>query len=197
MNNLPAAVRSGIEQRAAVYQLLARLWENEVDEEFRTQLCSEPMCGVLIECDARLPVESIDQLAIDYCQLFVGPKDQLLPIQSIWIDGQHESDAAASMRTFIDLVPAWSDRPVTIPDHLGVQLDLQSAFLQSQLKANTIDLPECQAIVRQFQLLHLSWPFSLFDAAEAKADTDFYRGIVRLTRDFLKNEQELFAERPK
>ena len=66
---------------AGVYALFARLWMREVDEAFRREMFREPLAPALERVGLFLPMESNEELAIEYCRLFNGPKIALLPLQ--------------------------------------------------------------------------------------------------------------------
>ena len=71
-------------ERAAVYQLLARLWAEEPGRLLE-QLRSEPLCSAWAQLGGIVPDEDSDgthsSLDEDYCRLFIGPKEHLPPIQ--------------------------------------------------------------------------------------------------------------------
>ena len=73
---------------ANVYGLLARLWIAEIDESILEQLRDGELADAWNELGGFLPqgdsVESIiDDLAIEYCGCFLGPKGHLPPHQSV------------------------------------------------------------------------------------------------------------------
>ena len=177
-----------LEERAAVYDLLARLWQSEIDAPLKAALNQEPIASQWRQCGGVLPQETIEALAVDFCQLFIGPKDSIAPIQSVWSEGQLQGPSAAAMQRFLSL--RLDDRwDATIPDHLGVQLALQGEFLRALADATPVQKIELESLIDVFFENHLTWPEPLFEAAIRKAQTEFYRGMVKLTRDFLQMER--------
>ena len=187
-----AAARSG------TYRLLARLWLREIDRDLVRELRSPPLCDAFVAAGGIVPAgdddRTIEQLAIDYCRLFVGPTGHLPPYQSVWRNGQFKSATSDSMERFVEVVNYETD---VLPggmmlDHLGVQLDVMGHILdhftawQSELGSRDL-LPE---LARTFFARHLLWTTDLLAAAARRAETEFYRATILLTRDFLNSEQQ-------
>jgi TorA maturation chaperone TorD len=78
-------------------------------------------------------------------------------------------------------------------DHLGAQLAvmghilLQSPILQSSA---TEDRMSFYQLTCDFFDSHLLWSTGLLEAAEQRANTDFYRSSIRVTREFLQSEAQ-------
>ncbi len=191
---------------AGMYRLLAHIWSREVDATFLQQLDSQPLRGAFTSAGGVVPEhhdpETIESLAIDYCQLFVGPKDHLPPVQSVWQTGQLESSTTTSMRSFMEVVGYERDQLPRgqMHDHLGVQLDVMghimfqlSSFKEDQIEADPQKVSQIKELVDSYFTLHLTWPERLLEIAESRATTDFYRSIMNLTRGFLQSEARLAA----
>jgi TorA maturation chaperone TorD len=192
MSSAEAAARSG------TYRLLARLWLREVDRELLRKLCSPPLCDSFVEAGGILPAGdnewTIEQLAIDYCQLFIGPANHLPPFQSVWQSGQFQGAAIASMEKFVEVVGYDTDAlpSGTMLDHLGVQFDVMGHILDQ--------IPTCQSeqesperaweIAHCYFAMHLTWPAKLLEVAAPRATTEFYRSIFMLTCAFLDDERQ-------
>ncbi len=174
---------------SGTYRLLARLWLREVDRELLQRLCSPPLCDAFVEAGGILPADvddaTIEQLAVDYCQLFIGPANHLPPFQSVWQTGQFQGATAASMKTFVDVV---GYNTVALPsgtmlDHLGVQLDVMGHIL-GQIATWQ---PEREGLNHVLELadsyfdMHLTWPAKLLEIAAPRATTQFYRSTIMLT----------------
>ena len=114
-----------LESVATVYSLLARLWVQEVDAPLLKGMAEEPLSSALSQLNLMLPGESLEQLATEYCALFIGPKNALLPMQSVWQKTQLDGQSASSVAKFAELVGYVMPAPA-LWDHLGIQLDLMS-----------------------------------------------------------------------
>jgi TorA maturation chaperone TorD len=117
---------SGHLERSLVYRLLARLWAEEPGE-LLAQLASEPLLSAWQQLGGVLPDHTSDEVRAsldeDYCRLFVGPRNHLPPIQSVWTSGELDTGVTASLREF-DTVVGF-DEPwdfAIIPDHLGNEM---------------------------------------------------------------------------
>ena len=182
---------------AGVYSLLARFWLREVDASLLEELHSPPLFDCFTQAGGILQVQddakTIEELAIDYCQLFVGPAGHLPPIQSVWQNGQLQGRAAASMKQWTEVIGYEIEvgAQATMLDHLGVQLDVMGRILRqspvTRGKADRTSLPS--QIAQTFFRQHLIWPARLLDVAIDRAQSKFYRSIIRMTRDFLESEQ--------
>jgi len=174
-----------VESVSQLYRLLARVWHAEVDADFLNTLSNDPLRAALDGAGVDLPAEpasvTLDELATDFCQLFIGPSEPLRPIQSVWTEGQLEGQAATSMReTFLPLLPDFEMPAGLMADHLAIQLAVMAEFIDSDVD----DLP------RRFFDHHLRWTEPLTTVTASRAKTDFYRTIINLTAEFLRGEGE-------
>ena len=124
-----------VAERKHIYRLLARIWIREVDRNLILELSLSPLKESFVAAGVMLPVDAgkatIEQLAIDYCQLFLGPKDHFPPCQSVWQTGQFQSEVVTSVRNFIEIsnYPEQHIPDGVMLDHLGVQLDVMGHLL--------------------------------------------------------------------
>lgn len=180
--------------RGGMYRLLARLWLSEVDHPLMQSLSQPPLRDSFSAAGGVLPAgddeSHLEQLAIDYCQLFIGPKNHLPPFQSVWQTGQLQAASTASMQNFVDVVGYDSTGLPSgmMLDHLGVQLDVMGHLLE-QIAARRCDpTNEVMQLARAYCNGHLRWPAALLNAAEQHATTGFYCSVIGLTREFLESD---------
>jgi TorA maturation chaperone TorD len=184
---------------SGVYQLLSRLWLREADSELVQFLRSSPIRPLFVQAGGVVPEDDenvIDELAIDYCQLFLGPADHLPPYQSVWQTGQFQSQTSAAMQEFIDLVPFELEAQAenVMPDHLGLQLEIMSGILNRIATAgHGTDREVMMEVARIFFDRHLTWSHQLLRAVVDRAGSDFYRSVARLTDEFLRSERTALA----
>ncbi len=177
--------------RGGVYRLLGRLWQREADKQLLHHLRTPALRTSLEAVGGVVPVpkpSTLNRLAEDYCQLFIGPSGHLPPFQSVWQSGQFCGDALASMRSYVDIAryDAGEDESGML-DHLGKQLDLMAHILESLAqvpgqRASCEDLPEA------YFHAHLTWPTPLLEAVNNRAQTPFYRSLASMTKSFLHGE---------
>lgn len=175
---------------AGMFRLLARIWSREIDQEFLDQLSADPLREAFLNVGGILPNESVDDLAIEYCLLFIGPAEHLPPYQSVWQTGQFQGETTTSMEQFVDVIGYdTSNLDGMMLDHLGVQLDVMNWLEQNQAET-PLDSEKAVAIKQihdEFFARHLAWPTKLIDAATEKTTSDFYRSVFQITRSFLES----------
>ena len=177
--------------RSGVYRLLGRLWLREVDAPLLNQLSDGVLGETFVAAGGVSPGlvtgETLESLAVDYCQLFLGPSGHFPPYQSVWEAGQFEGEAAKSVREFAEVVryDPTGVLPGGMVDHLGVQLDLMGHLLSGGLDAEDHVIEE---LSNAFFSSHLTWPDTLLSATAERAKTAFYRSMLTLTGAFLDSE---------
>jgi len=179
---------------SGVFRLLGRLWFRELDQQMVEQLRSEPLCTSYQQAGGSLPEPgdvSLEEYAIDYCQLFVGPKGHAPPVQSVWTAGKFQDDTVVSMRRYLGLLgdlDCWSPAE-SIVDQLGIQLDVMGVIL-AEMEASRTTAPErfssLQELAGSFFREHLCWPAKLFETCQSRAQTGFYRDLIGMTECFLQ-----------
>ena len=179
---------------AGTYRLLARTWIREVDEQFLTFLLVPPLRDAFTAAGGVLPEDAapstLEELAVDYCQLFLGPANHLPPFQSVWQRGQFQGESAESMQHFVSVSGCESSGLML--DHLGVQLDVMGRLLDFGSES-VQHFDEVVDLAATYYAQHLNWAAPLFDLAINRAATDFYRSTIRMTRDFLSSEATFWA----
>lgn len=193
-----------LEQQASVYRLLARLWQNEVDQTLLQQMAQPPIADILQEVGFELGDSSVDQLAEDFCAMFVGPVGHRIPSQSLWTEGKLVGDATARMGGYWQLVTDSASKPKGLADdHFGLQLEMMSNLIDSLIfqfdPENTAeDNDEVSSGLweetKEFTEVHLQWILKTSVFYQSKAETKFYWSLVQVTGDFVGSELEFFLE---
>lgn len=177
-------------QLSSVYALLSRLWEREVDLELLQGLneadlkeAYEAMGGYVPDANE----EMVETLAVDYCQLLIGPKNQISPVQSVWEEDKFQGKAAVSMNKYFEALPSFPP-PANVVDHIGVQLGYMAELF---VQASAADNPEAlEEIATHFIADHFAWTGPFLQQIESRAQTDFYQGLANMSREFLAFEFE-------
>lgn len=183
MSGMPNATA----QLAEIVKLLGRLWLFEVNQATLESMCGpefrEPYESLGGELPEFVSPELVEQLAIEYCELLIGPKGHISPVQSVWAEDQYQAAAAASMNRFFDVLPSYRPQS-SLSDHLGVQFDFLSELMR------LIKDPEQGEVVREviqcFVDDHLRWSLPLFDKIIAQTPSSFYRGLAIVSANFVK-----------
>ncbi|MEE3373296.1 MAG: molecular chaperone TorD family protein [Planctomycetota bacterium] len=177
--------------RSGVYRLLGRLWLREVDSLLLNQLSRGDLGAAFATAGGVVPAlvtgETVEDLEVDFCQLFLGPSRHCPPYQSVWETGQFEGEAGKSVLGFAEVVRYEPSAVLSggMLDHLGVQLDLMGHLLGGGIEGETQVIEE---VANAFYSAHLTWPEPLLSAAQERARTAFYRSMLKLTGEFLETE---------
>ena len=166
---------------AGVFALVGRCWSREADLELLTRLNDSVTKQEFENLGGYVPSvieDKIESLALDYCQLLVGPKNHILPIQSVWESDRLESESSSSMRTFFAILKGY-EPPISIVDHLGVQLDFASRLL-------ALDSPLAKEMFADFHVRHLNWANAMLNVVPQKTQSDFYVGLGTVTKNLLQ-----------
>lgn len=133
---MPAEIAPHRTALGSVAKLLGELWLREVTLQRLQQLHADRSIGdslkslgmELPSVNADAVDAKIEELAIDYCQLLIGPKGHLSPVQSVWVAEQFQSSCVDAMKSFFELLPGYQP-PGSFHDHIGVQLDFAGSVL--------------------------------------------------------------------
>ena len=178
---------------SAIYQLLGRLWLREVDKDLLVELAASPFRELFTVAGGFIPdtvSESLlEDLAVEYCRLFVGPTNHVVPIQSVWQQGRLQSDAADSMKKYASLIK--DNLGTEMFDHLGVQFVVMSALIDCY-SIDREDDRSAQVVARYFTQ-HLCWASPLFDAAKCRARSRFYQSLIEMANEFLDSERAFWC----
>lgn len=189
---------------AGMFDLLARLWAAEVDLALLKELCASPLRESLTELGFTLPAtvcsETIEQLAVEFCSCFLGPKHHLPPYQSVVADSRFQGDCVDSMNKYLEIIgpPSGLVAEARMLDHAAVQLQAMGVVSHelsqaADSSANADSLPEDQfakvesllQLRESFGRKHLAWLRNYCDVAVKKSTNDFYCSLFRVTGDFL------------
>jgi len=189
-HNIPEDSPRDLEGRAGVYELLSRLWLYEVDSELLGELSGGSLAVAWRELGGPdTSDQTVESLATEYCRLFVGPRDQTAPFQSVWESGQHGGIAVSSMREYLSLLNEPAPGLDEIPDHLGVQLLMMGTILRCLLTDS--GSTELLHLASDFHREHLQWTDRLLAAARERSVDSFYSFVITVTRDFLAAESRI------
>lgn len=176
------------------YRLFARLWFRELERDDVAALRRDPLAQELTAIGLTPPNDSqasLDELAADFCQLFLGPKGHRPAVQSVWTSGQFQGRAADSMQRYVGLLAGvdglWKE--ARLPDHLGVQLDVMGAIMVELAQQETDRREPLTQLAGNFFRDHLNWTEPLTSWAPTQARTSFYAELAEVTRQFLAEER--------
>lgn len=168
--------------RRDVYALASRLLAREVDA---------PLHRRLVDAGLAEPQDTVEDLAVEYCRLFVGPGPVCLPYASAQrgalLRGRPE-------QRFLDFL-ARHDLDVVLDqetnllarDHLAVEL-----AVLAHLYSRALDAPEVWDLLRTLLAEHLlPWGLELAEVLAGTARHDPYRTLGALLAQLLRAEPTL------
>jgi putative dimethyl sulfoxide reductase chaperone len=138
-----------------------------------------------------------EELLVDYTRLFLGPVDAAAkPYGSVWVTGEATLMQPSSMAVLaiyreggFDLAEDFRE----LPDHVAAELEfLYLTLFRENAARRTDDLDAVAAALalrRRFLTEHLgAWVDPFTRAMENAAQTDYYRILAPLTRQFVTAE---------
>jgi TorA maturation chaperone TorD len=138
-----------------------------------------------------------EELLVDYTRLFLGPVDAAAkPYGSVWVTGEATLMQPVSMAVLaiyreggFDLAEDFRE----LPDHVAAELEfLYLTLFRENAARRTDDLDAVAAALalrRRFLTEHLgAWVDPFTRAMENAAQTDYYRILAPLTRQFVTAE---------
>ena len=185
-----------VRNRGAVYQLLALLWAQELTG-YSLQLLEK---GGIREswtslggADPSSLAGRLDQLAEDYCRLFVGPTGHLPLIQSVWTDGELQSDVVSSLTEFAAVCGFESPWSGLLPDHLANELQIMGQILEgSALEADAAGIEASDSCAAAMFGNHLAWAMPLLNRITERDSGGFYGTLATVTQSFLESELSFY-----
>lgn len=138
------------------------------------------------------------ELAVDWTRLFRGVSPKYgppPPYEGIYLEG-----GGGTEKIMQDVCRYYSENGLTInetfqnrPDYIGIELDFLNYLSEREVNAmesgNDNRASECQRAARMFLLEHLGkWCGKFCDLAVIHAKTDFFRGLLNVTKGVVSNE---------
>ncbi len=199
--------------RETMYRFLGRLYKWEVDRELFEQMkgmgfpkeCSEPELDQgyrLLERYLRQPGnDPLTDLAVDYAKVFLGAGTNngaaAYPYESVYTSAERliMQDARDQVLAEYRAKGLNTAQDLDLPeDHIAFELEFMAFLCQESNIAFTAQEPSgvlaCLREEKRFLEHHLSnWVDRFCADIEKHADTDFYKGLAKITRGYLHLEQ--------
>jgi TorA maturation chaperone TorD len=197
-------------QRSNIYGLLAVIFRAEIEKPLLQHLKKPELLYVLSDMGIELgddfsnrPEDDlIENLAVEYTRLFLGPAKHISPHESVHHkrdDGDWGSLFGAdtvAVKNFIEASGLeYKSQYRGLPDHISVELELmqQAAGREAQAREeNDIEgVFYCLSIEKRFIEEHLrQWVPVFCNKIISEAEMSFYREIAKLTKHFVEVDTE-------
>ena len=190
--------------RSRVFALLSLVYRQEPTKEFIEQCRQPELKSVLAECGIDLTnigeneEAFAEELAIEYSDLFLVPKKQVHPYESVYSESGQEmlwGNETVDVKRFIETFGLSLEETDLLPDHVAVEMELLGRLKEKESEAwangDNKKAREYLSAERRFLEDHLGrWFPQLADAIEGKAQLPFYRQVTNFARDFIQEELE-------
>lgn len=195
--------------RSNIYGFLSSMFREEITAERLQQIKSPAIKEVLSEMGVRYDMFSqkdqdqlLEDLAVEYARLFLGPDKHISPHESIhhqrddgdW--GMHWGGSTVEIKKFIETAGlVYRQEYSGMPDHISVELEFMKEAAEREARALEEKDWEgalyCQKMEKKFICDHLvKWIPSFCDKVISQAEVSFYGDLAEVTKKFIKIESE-------
>jgi len=143
--------------------------------------------------------EVLEELAVEYAALFLGPGGHISPYESVYAEGGTGTlwgEETVAVRRYVEAAGfEYGEKHAGIPDHISVELEFMSELARREAEAwARQDRPaaaNCLEYQQEFMSEHLgTWVFRFCDRVVEEAGLSFYRDIATVSSEFLRGERE-------
>lgn len=203
--------------RSMIYRFLAVVYQKEIGVEEFNNLNQPEISEALEETGFRLsgdfyrrPQEQVlEDLAVEYCRLFIGPGKHFPPYESVhrgeFVAGTGEKgllmgEAAMEVSKFVKECGLEFDASYRgLPDHLGVELELMGQLTaweaSSWLEEDLEDAHTALDLQDRFMSEHLMrWVPGFCQKLADASEVPFYRDVALLTKEFAVSDLAIIQE---
>ncbi len=193
--------------RSHVYGLLATIFRAEPTAALLKELKDPRFSGVFSDLGLDLgdefhqkpEAELVEELAVEYTRLFIGPGPHVSPHESVHkeVDGGGRGslwgEDTVRVKKFIETAGLEYEPDYTgIPDHVSVELEFLQKLADRESTAwsegDTEGALYCRKIEKMFLEDHLSkWVPRFCDKVMAQAELPFFGKMAKLTKGFILN----------
>lgn len=200
-------------KRSKVYGLLATIYREEAtpallwqfgDPKFRAALSS---LGVDLEDNffSLSEEELIEDLAVEYARLFVGPGKHIPPHESVHLKNEEGGgllwgEATAKVNKFIESSGfEYRSDYHGMPDHISVEFEFMQGVTERECRAwnekHDDGVLSCLEIEKKFIEKHLvRWVPLFCEKIISYAELPFYREMGKLTKRFIEFEKQQISK---
>ncbi len=195
--------------RSDIYGLLSMVYGQEITSDLLQQIKSPQFMEAFSVLEVKgiddlmqkPEAELIEDLAVEYTHLFLGPGKHISPHESVHHqreDGQWGKLWGAStveVKRFIEATGlSYNEEFRGLPDHISVEAEFMQQLTLREEKAWKEDPGQAQAcrqVEKRFIEEHLiCWVPSFCEKVIEETESPFYHAMAALTRSFIELEME-------
>jgi len=198
------------DHRSHIYGFLALVYRQEVTADLLSRIKDPQFLGVFtdlgvegIEVFLQSSEEKlIEDLAVEYARLFLGPGKHISPHESIhhqredgdW--GTLWGADTVDVKKFIEATGLNYEADYKgMPDHISVEFEFMAALIrrekQAWVESDEKSARSCVSVQKKFLEEHLiQWIPDFCDKVVQQAELPFYRAVAELTRSFIDFENK-------
>jgi TorA maturation chaperone TorD len=196
--------------RSSIYGFLAAVYRQELTSELLQQMKARRFQEVLSNLGVKLnngffqnaEKELLENLAIEYTRLFVGPGKHISPHESVHHkkegvqSGQLWGELTAQVKGIIESSGLEYESEYTgMPDHISVELEFMQHVVQREAQAWEAADDETALLCLKNEKIFvdehlLGWIPVFCEKVIETAEMPFYREMARLTRNFIEFEKQ-------
>jgi len=197
-------------QRSNVYGFLATVYRQEVTSDLLCRIKDPQFLGVLSGLGVELASnffegpekELLEDLAVEYAGLFLGPGEHISPHESVHYEGESAQsgqlwgEATVAVKKFIEFAGlSYESEYKGLPDHISVEFEFMRQVTRREEQAWGEEDEEgaiyCLKIQKKFIEEHLvRWIPRFCEKIIRVAELPFYREMAALTRNFIEFEKQ-------
>ncbi len=192
-------------QRSSIYGFLALIYRVELTEALLKNIREESFLSMLSDLGANLEDDFykkaeddvIEDLAIEYTRLFLGPGKHISPHESIHYErddgdwGSLWGGSTVEVKKFIETAGLkYKTEYSGLPDHISVELEFMQEAAKREAQAwdenNNAEALYCLKMEKKFVEEHLiKWVPLFCEKIISEADMSFYREMARITSNYV------------
>ncbi len=197
-------------QRSSVFGFLAMVFRKELtpalvdrikDPAFK-QVLSDLGVNLGDEFYTQAEEELLEDLAIEYTRLFLGPGKHISPHESVHHErkdgkwGALWGNSTVDVKKFVETLGLkYKEDDTSIPDHISVEMEMMQKLIEREHQAWGEGKKEealyCLKAERMFVEDHLiKWVPKFCSKIEDEAEMTFYSEMAKVTRSFIELEKD-------
>ena len=197
-------------QRSHVYGFLAAVYRQEITADLLGQIKDPRFLGVFSDLGVDLSSDFfkksekalLDDLAVEYARLFLGPGRHISPHESVHHIKPDEQDSQLWGKTTVEVKKFIESTGLQyrseyrgLPDHISVELEFMEHMILQEARAwgeeDRDGVLDCLNMEKAFMDQHLiCWIPGFCEKIIREAEIPFYGEMAALTNNFIEFEKE-------